>query len=851
MRQPALLLGLLWLTQPLYAAPLFPSREENHWAHQAMRRLAQQGLTEGYPDGSFKGDRAASRYEVATILARLLAREERIHSTLASQEQRQLVHQLARELSQELSALGVRVTHLEEQVAQLEPRVKELERITLYGSFESRVVTQTFANRGNPDNDNQRGGLGTKGVPFLNYNQIVGAGPGATLRPQVNGVIPVVDYRNGRSLVSGVGFTALLRLGLKAQLGDDSEAGVEFAGFSSQGNQNVDAYFGVNGPYLANPWTLNQVAGGGLQGQNNSPFSRVVFDHAWYEHKPSKTRVILGAFDNLRMDPFVYAGQGGINNLYSSGRFPGFGIQVHGGLEVGPDQELVYEIFGSRFGDGGNVFSSTNYTHTVLGGDLKYRNGTADVKLNWARYYDESPDLSGPLTGLENVTNVAYLNSAGWSQTQWVNPPGNFAFQRSAEEIRNTTLVSGQAYVPNQVDTRPVAAWNGQADNSLGITGGAGNFGPQSQNSYGLSAHYWIPLSEGKDGLKLTGEYGHSDYKSNRNSGYVARGNMARLDLSAVLLEGDLNLGLQGLHVDPTYNPALFNASLLGIRFVRPYNFLGRFHLYDNANYPQNREGLGFKGTYTWDYQHFSLGWKGAFYRQTRTSLYDVRVLGGALGASIPTNDVLGFSPGFIDPVFSGFAHPNLYGPLSGNSFTSSLEPLENPRGSVSELGLYFKYKLDEPRLGLELNLERNHYLRTSALAPAQGGSQNQVDLKTDYAHLGLSWGFQENWTVRSGLELVHALGHHDPGGLYNGFALSSGQTNFRNIDSIQTIPYVGFDQQLSKTTSWGLEARFYNTRDRVDPAVFAGSSLASIGATANPFNWSGPQVSSYYKMTF
>ena len=75
--------------------------------------------------------------------------------------------------------------------------------------------------------------------------------------------------------------------------------------------------------------------------------------------------------------------------------------------------------------------------------------------------------------------------------------------------------------------------------------------------------------------------------------------------------------------------------------------------------------------------------------------------------------------------------------------------------------------------------------------------------------------------------------------------------TNFSNINSLQTIPFVGFDHQLTKTTSWGMDFRYYITSDHVDGAVYAGAGLASIGASANPFSWSGPQVSSYYKLTF
>ncbi len=843
-----LMVALAMVPTVATAAPLFPDAKNDHWAADALRRLAAQGLVEGYPDGTFKGDRAASRYEVAMVVARLLARMEQANSTFATKEQLEEVGKLALALQAELAALGVRVTNLEENVGRLDERVTELERITFYGSFESRTTAQSFHNDGEPDNDFSRGGAGVNSIPFINYNNAVGSSAGPTFRPQVQGVIPVVDYRNGRALVNGVGFTAVARLGLKNRIDADNEFGLEIAGYTAQGNQNIDSYWGASAPYLANPWTLNQTALG-LGGQNNAPWSRVVFDHAWYEHKPSKTRLTLGYYETLRMDSFIYAGQTN-NNTYGPGRFGGFGMQLLGQFDVGEDQDLKYEVFGSRFGDGGNIYAGTNYTHLAFGGDLMYRNHNWDAKFNWVRYYGDSPEANGPLVGLENITNLAYLNSAGWSQLQWVNPPGYFAGQ---SQVLGAGQVNNGAFVTNQVDIRPIAGWNGNADNTLGINSGAGNYGSQSQNTYGLSTHYWLPLGEenSKEGLKFTGEYGHSDFKSNRNSSYVSKGNLGRVELAAVLAEGNLTLNLAGMRIDPNYNPAIFNASLLGIRFVRTYNFLGRFALYDNGNYPQNREGILFKGNYWFNEKHTSVGFKANFLQQTQTSLYDVRVPGNGLSPGIPTNAVIGFSPGFFDPVFAGFAHPNVYGTRSGNSFDANLNPLENPRGSEENFGFYAKHILDEPRLTFDLAVERNHYQRNSSLGPAQGGSQNQVDLKSDYGLLGLSWGVNADWTVRTGLEVVHTYGHHDPGGLYNGFANATGQTNFANVNSLQTIPFFGFDNQLSKNTSWGMDFRYYTTTDHVDSAVYAGAGLGSIGATANPFAWSGPQVSSYYKMTF
>ncbi len=51
---------------PFYDLP------EDHWAYESVRELADLGILTGYPNGSFDGDRTATRYEVAIVAARLL-----------------------------------------------------------------------------------------------------------------------------------------------------------------------------------------------------------------------------------------------------------------------------------------------------------------------------------------------------------------------------------------------------------------------------------------------------------------------------------------------------------------------------------------------------------------------------------------------------------------------------------------------------------------------------------------------------------------------------------------------------------------------------------------------------------
>lgn len=118
------------------------------WAKDAVASLAAKGILEGYPDGTFKGDRAATRYEVATIVARLLAKMEQEHATFATKADLDALRRVVNQLKDELDALGVRVQNIEDNVSRLDKRVTELERITFYGSLDTRFVSMRMTNTG-------------------------------------------------------------------------------------------------------------------------------------------------------------------------------------------------------------------------------------------------------------------------------------------------------------------------------------------------------------------------------------------------------------------------------------------------------------------------------------------------------------------------------------------------------------------------------------------------------------------------------------------------------------------------------------------------------------------------------
>jgi hypothetical protein len=80
------------------------------WAYQSVQELSKEGVIDGYPDGSFKGDRNLTRYEMAQITGRLLAKEDTL-----TKEQRAKVDELATEYVDQLNNLGVRVSKLEDK----------------------------------------------------------------------------------------------------------------------------------------------------------------------------------------------------------------------------------------------------------------------------------------------------------------------------------------------------------------------------------------------------------------------------------------------------------------------------------------------------------------------------------------------------------------------------------------------------------------------------------------------------------------------------------------------------------------------------------------------------------------
>ena len=94
------------------AANPFADVPADHWAYDAVSQLAADGVIEGYGDGTYRGDKNITRYEMAQMIARAMAKSD------VSAKNKALIDKLAAEFSDELNNLGVRVANLEKHADQ-------------------------------------------------------------------------------------------------------------------------------------------------------------------------------------------------------------------------------------------------------------------------------------------------------------------------------------------------------------------------------------------------------------------------------------------------------------------------------------------------------------------------------------------------------------------------------------------------------------------------------------------------------------------------------------------------------------------------------------------------------------
>ena len=127
----------LGVTASAYAANPFSDVPAGHWAYDAVNKLAAEGVVDGYPDGTYGGDKLMTRYEMAQIVAKAMAKGAN-------------VDKLAAEFADELDSLGVRVANLEKKsdnvkiTGQIRASYKDVDGD--HKGHEGRLRTRLFIN---------------------------------------------------------------------------------------------------------------------------------------------------------------------------------------------------------------------------------------------------------------------------------------------------------------------------------------------------------------------------------------------------------------------------------------------------------------------------------------------------------------------------------------------------------------------------------------------------------------------------------------------------------------------------------------------------------------------------------
>jgi hypothetical protein len=184
--------AMLALALPVTAGP-FTDVPTDHWAYDAIDKLQAEGFVEGYPDGTFRGNRSFTRYEMAMVVARiwdrLVSELENLPmpdmSDYATMDDLNdviaMVEDLRDEFMEELDMLGMRVDDLEARMSEAESRIGHLEdalsQVQISGAMRTRIediVTNDYELYGgftNPAGAGQYAGI-IAGTPGSNPGEM-------------------------------------------------------------------------------------------------------------------------------------------------------------------------------------------------------------------------------------------------------------------------------------------------------------------------------------------------------------------------------------------------------------------------------------------------------------------------------------------------------------------------------------------------------------------------------------------------------------------------------------------------------------------------------------------------------
>lgn len=265
------------MQRPASAAEMFADVPREHWAYQAVNNLQERGIVIGYPDGTFGGKRAMTRYEFAVATDRLVdwvnrtveenkgtptapppslsqsEVEDMINDKLRglpTKEDLETVRRLAEEFRDELTALGTNVDALRRDLDSLKARV---------GAIEERLNRWSFSGEANLIGRGERGQRTTVGGvsarrPVIDLDSRTDNNGSASVLQNAKAMYSL-DFGITGKVSNGVTANALLNFGnylpwasVNRQNPGVSSVGVGAVGGYASDISNVPAVAGPGGP---------------------------------------------------------------------------------------------------------------------------------------------------------------------------------------------------------------------------------------------------------------------------------------------------------------------------------------------------------------------------------------------------------------------------------------------------------------------------------------------------------------------------------------------------------------------------------------------------------------------------
>ena len=347
-----------------FAANPFSDVTPDSWAYQAVSQLANAGIVNGYPDGTFKGQNNITRYEMAQMVAKAMANQDR-----ANAEQQAMINRLADEFSNELNNLGVRVARLEDRVGNVkvtgDARLRYKDAEHAKSKFDARARVQFNAKV------NDR----TDAVVRLTSGSFELGNASKTATASVDRAY--VNHKFGERVSVKAGrFGQMIGAGLAY---DDAFDGVQFNAGNDKVNFQAAYGYGIAGDTLS------------TRTQNNNPELVV----ANLNGKVGKHANVGGFYTHVNGEDLQLGGKN-VKNIY------GFNTDLNF------DKVWV----GGEWLKASNVAKSQAWTAGIGYGNYNQaKQGTWDIKAQYFNQKENSPILS-------STWNQKYgANSKGWLAT--------------------------------------------------------------------------------------------------------------------------------------------------------------------------------------------------------------------------------------------------------------------------------------------------------------------------------------------------------------------------------------------------------------------------------------------------